>query len=393
VKRFKVWRARRKRGGRPPSVSLVAVAPLWRGFDRADDQVKLLLLKTDHIGDFFLFLPAAEIIRAAWPKARLTLACAPQNAELAEATGLFDNIISFQFFAEHSEDQRRTGLAPPEELQRLAPETYDLAVDFRHDGDSRPLLAKLNARYRAGFSTRKPPPPALDLCLHEVARGSKGSTVQHNAERLMLLASAVAHRFKPPDFGFLASLAMSGTVPADVPAEDFVVVAPGGGTSTKKWPKQNYAELAGRIARECAMKIVVIGGERETEFVEAMARQVPDGALIDLLGRTKLIDLPELINRARFFIGNDTGATHYAALLGVPTLCIFSGVAHVDIWRPLGAHVRILRANVACSPCWLLERSACEYQLECLTAISPDRAFAEFSAALQHQGTRCKQPM
>jgi ADP-heptose:LPS heptosyltransferase len=72
------------------------------------------------------------------------------------------------------------------------------------------------------------------------------------------------------------------------------------------------------------------------------------------------------------FIGIDTGTTHMAALMGIPTVNIFAGTADINIWRAKGPNVITLYAPVECAPCHLGKVEDCSYGLRCLTSISED---------------------
>jgi ADP-heptose:LPS heptosyltransferase len=57
------------------------------------------------------------------------------------------------------------------------------------------------------------------------------------------------------------------------------------------------------------------------------------------------VSLPTLaafISECRLFIGSDSGVSHLAALVGIPTV-VFFGPTNPDIWAPRGSHVRIVR--------------------------------------------------
>lgn len=64
----------------------------------------ILILKLDHIGDFFLSLPAVEIIKSAWPEGHLTVICSPTNAGLARSCGLFDEVKEYKYSSDMSEE-------------------------------------------------------------------------------------------------------------------------------------------------------------------------------------------------------------------------------------------------------------------------------------------------
>jgi ADP-heptose:LPS heptosyltransferase len=55
-----------------------------------------------------------------------------------------------------------------------------------------------------------------------------------------------------------------------------------------------------------------------------------------------LIELFETLQRASLYLGNDSGPTHLAALLALPTLALFGRDNDVT-WRPLGPGVRLIK--------------------------------------------------
>ncbi len=116
----------------------------------------IILVKLDHVGDFFIALPAFRRIRGAFPDAHITLVCGPWNQQLARDLGLFDDIRAFSFFNEQTREtfQQTRDLgwtaATHKRFATIAAGSYDLAVDLRYDVDTRRLLTMIDAKYRAG---------------------------------------------------------------------------------------------------------------------------------------------------------------------------------------------------------------------------------------------------
>jgi len=78
--------------------------------------------------------------------------------------------------------------------------------------------------------------------------------------------------------------------------------------------------------------------------------------------------LAAILSRCRLYVGNDSGVTHLAAAVGVPTVAIF-GPTDPDVWAPRGPGVRVVRAATPCAPCAPPQRQACQ-QRACLEAVS-----------------------
>ena len=113
----------------------------------------ILALKLDHRGDYLMAQPALSQLRAHFPDARITFVCGTWNRDLAEASGVFDEVIPFDFFAEDASlkreprrDEIRRGFA-----DLMQGRTFDLAIDLRCFEDTRDLMRTVNARHKAGF--------------------------------------------------------------------------------------------------------------------------------------------------------------------------------------------------------------------------------------------------
>jgi hypothetical protein len=135
---------------------------------------RVVAIKLDHRGDFILAKPGFAALRAQFPQAAMTLICGPWNRDAAHALGLFDDIVTVDFFPEVSShahekssdaDQRRARAAAQDRFeQAIAGRSWDIAVDLRVDQDTRPLLAKIDATHRAGFGATEDF-PFLDIAL------------------------------------------------------------------------------------------------------------------------------------------------------------------------------------------------------------------------------------
>jgi ADP-heptose:LPS heptosyltransferase len=131
---------------------------------------RIVVLKADHIGDLLIAGPAFGLLRRFFPFAQIDLICGPWNVTLARKLGIFDNVYGISLFHEVGGRQsdleiaratRRDGVRV---LQDLSLGPYDLALDLRHDIDSRMILPALDAQVYAGFGTSREC-PFLDIVL------------------------------------------------------------------------------------------------------------------------------------------------------------------------------------------------------------------------------------
>lgn len=346
----------------------------------AGDISSIVVLKVDHVGDFLLTWRAFKSLREAFPDAEITLVCGEHNAGLAQTAALFDHVVAYNYFERDLQRNQRRA------LDQILPGHFDLAIDCRHDADTRHLLSGIHARYRAGFFA---PDIELDLSIPSMEVAIYGQTQGVHAElRLQLFVAAVIATYGCPQGHPIQELTVSGAVEPRFSDQRYVVIAPGSGNPLKNWPVHNYALLAKRVASQLGLSIVILGGAHDMGLARLLEAALPEHHVQNLAGSTQLADIPRLLQGAAAYVGNDSGVTHMAGLLNVPSLCIFSGVADPQIWMPRGGQSVLIRYPVACAPCKHSKPEFCKSNLRCTTSISIETVWAELVSLLDGQISR-----
>jgi ADP-heptose:LPS heptosyltransferase len=146
-----------------------------------------------------------------------------------------------------------------------------------------------------------------------------------------------------------------------------LVMAPGSGAREKNWPA-DYFFTVGRWWRErTGGAAIVLFGPVEEErggFGAAGEKFITARSL-------SLAQVAALLSGCDLYMGNDSGITHLAAGLGVPTVALF-GPSDPRHWAPRGAKVLVLRRRLACSPCAIEAMKACAHR-RCLHHLAPSR--------------------
>jgi ADP-heptose:LPS heptosyltransferase len=125
----------------------------------------------------------------------------------------------------------------------------------------------------------------------------------------------------------------------------YAVLHPGSGSARKNWPAPAWAGVAGAVQAARPLRLVITAGEADDAPLAALrvAREgaAPPGAPDVVLHRPDLELLTGVLAGASLYLGNDSGVTHLAAGLGVPTLAVF-GTTDPAQWAPRGPRVRVL---------------------------------------------------
>jgi ADP-heptose:LPS heptosyltransferase len=95
---------------------------------------------------------------------------------------------------------------------------------------------------------------------------------------------------------------------------------------------------------QSSIPVLLLAGPADTERLASLMRQLPTLPQFNLL--TTVVDAPlmqvaGLLQRCRGYLGNDSGITHLAALLNIPTVALF-GPSDLVVWHPIGSSVRVL---------------------------------------------------
>ena len=349
--------------------------------------MKILVRATNWVGDAVMSIPALRAIRARWLNAEIAILARPWVADLYRGQGYADRIIAYDNKGEHRGFWGKERLA-----SELRKEQFDAVILFQNAFDAAWIAWRAGIPERIGYArdgrswllTRAIPVPA------------KGETPAHEVyDHLELLRRAgwlerlphvdeISIRVADED----RQKALERLLAAGV-RENTVRIAFASGAaygSAKCWEPERYAALADRLIAEFDAEVILFGAPQENEMAARIVGAMRHRAC-NLVGATKIGELPALLSACRLFIGNDSGAMHVAGAVGVPVIAIF-GPTDPQGTRPLTPQLTLIREQVDCSPCFLRK---CPIDHRCMTRISVDRVFEAARSALAF-GERLKTP-
>ncbi|HHT9138279.1 MAG TPA: glycosyltransferase family 9 protein [Candidatus Wunengus sp. YC60] len=165
-----------------------------------------------------------------------------------------------------------------------------------------------------------------------------------------------------------------------VSGKKLVAVHPGSGSRQKCWTTNRYAELIMWLNEEIGVQVLLISGPADREVIEDLRGKIKDNFV--LADQLPLPYLAAILKQCNLFVGNDSGITHMAAAVGIPTIAIF-GPTDPQIWGPSGKRGRILYQKSPCSPCSSDIRRNCISQT-CLENITAEAVIEEIRDFYQH---------
>jgi ADP-heptose:LPS heptosyltransferase len=325
---------------------------------------RLLVVRTDNLGDVLMAGPALRALRRAAPRARITLLAAPAGAAAAPLLPEVGGVL----VASPSWQQLGGGPAPAasetELVDRIAAGRFDAAVVLTSFSQSPwpAAYACLLAGVPVRVGTSKEFGGAL--LTHWVPAPPDGL---HQVDRMLDLLAAVgvpavdrrmAVEVPPAAAPAVRSALAAAGVP---PGSPYVVLLPGASCSARRWPAARFGAAAARIAAD-GLVPVVAGTERERPLVET-AVAVGGAAVRPLVGALDVPGLAALLAGAAVAVTNNSGGLHLAASVGTPVVAAFAGTEQEEQYAPREVPAVLLRRPTGCAPCRQL---TCPYDAACL---------------------------
>jgi heptosyltransferase-3 len=316
----------------------------------------IVMIHPGGVGDLLLAVPAIQTLRARFPQHQLLLCGHNHVSEFLYKCRLVDRWISVQAAACSA---LFSGAAPDDPLLKDWLSRCDLAVAWTRD-ESRRLAATLKHSGASSVVVQSPFDSTL-TALHQSDRFLEILMEPPSGCSPMTPLSLPAHLKEQAS----VSLQTCG-LPSDRP---LVLIHPGSGSRHKCVEPAVLAWVVQHLERQGLIPLILEGPVDE-EPVKRLLSQMPTKPAV--LSGLSLAVLAGVLSRVELFVGHDSGMTHLAALLGVPTVALF-GPTSPERWRPRGAHVTVVQGESCRCPSWDEVRSCVEKA--CLQ-ISPDAILA-----------------
>jgi ADP-heptose:LPS heptosyltransferase len=263
----------------------------------------VVTLRALGLGDILTALPAFRALRAHFAGYRHVVV-APRHFEpLLLGEGVADEVCNSR------------------ELEPIDGRLHgpDCAVDLHGRGPaSQPLLLALEPRRLIAFAH-----PALP----RTAGGPCWRAGEHEVHRWCRMLSESGIRTDPDDLAL-------GRPPGPPPplAEAATVIHPGAASAARRWPPDRFAAVA-RREQAAGRPVVITGDPGERPLAERVAALAGVHPTRILAGRTDLMALVRVVSASARVVCGDTGISHLATALAIPSVTLFGPVPPSE-WGP-----------------------------------------------------------
>lgn len=354
--------------GFPPWMEVHVEGPLDVGTTR-----KVLIVRTDHLGDMVLSTPFIETVRRNLPRSRITALVTPYIKPVLAQNPSVDAVTVLDTEAR---SEQRNGV-----LRALREEKFDLCIALSPTMRSYAIARTVKAPLRAGYIySRRWVPRALSgvmlthrAVFHIDTLVEKGEAVPHEVEQTLWFARSLGFSADPvalrlyPDpsdlraarclLGEAVEAGSPGVEPSRVHTAEWDVVSRrdvpwlavqlGGAWLKNPWSIEHFVELV-KALREAipGVRILVLYGPGE----EAAGQELASGGLPGdtiVRGGLSFGEWAGLLGAARIVVSPDSGALHVAAAMRTPVVAAYEEATFSlcsQQWAPwMVAHRKVMK--------------------------------------------------
>lgn len=299
----------------------------WSGVRR------VLIVRLRSIGDTVLITPALRALREFLPEAQIDVLLEDWVAPLLDGHEDVDRVIAID--CKNLASRLRVGRS----LRRAR---YDVAFNL-HAGTTAALLVRASgATHRIGYHHSRL--KDLHNIIAPPADVLWGSEIKHTAARHLALlkwTGVPLHGRRMP-----SRLAVTGQAVQSVEAKlrdaaqrsgvrfdettEIALVHPAAAFASKCWATKKFACVIEHLHAR-GLVPVVVSASNENRVLAALIAESSVPALA--FPNMSLPEVTALANRARIFLGNDSGVAHVAAAVSAPSVVIF-GSSNPAQWSP-----------------------------------------------------------
>ncbi len=335
---------------------------------------KILLVRTDRLGDVILSTPVATALKKNWPEVHITFLVRHYTAAITRCHPHVDETLTLDG-AEVGGDMRRLA-------QTLRRRQFDAAIMLYPRPNLAWAVRRSGIPLRIGTGYRW-----YSFLFNRRVFEHRKTAARHEAEYNLRLLQPLGIDATEIEFHFALPQAEREKIEAKLNALGVgtkpIILHPGSGGSSRDWPPEYFARLADLAHDELGAQVILTGAPAEENLIAAIQRQTKSQPR-SLCSRLTIIELAILCQRAAVFVSNSTGPLHLAVMAGAPVVAFYPPIraARPERWGPYGRLADVLMSQQKeCMRCRQSRSRVCD----CMRAISVEAAFKKVQEKLSHR--------
>lgn len=321
--------------------------------------MKILVTRTDKLGDLVLSIPVFEYLQAAYSDLEIHALVAPVAIPLLENNPHLNGLWTW---TDTDTEEEQSSLE-----NRLRSEGFDAVIMLQY---RRELAMLLNS---AGIGRRYGPWSRLSswfLLNRGIWQGRSQSSLHEMEQNLNLAKHFLGSRSRGKEFPEPALHLTEGQHDLGrefrseylVGDDKVVFLHPGSGGSALDWAPSRFAAVANTLARMEGFRVFITGSSADAPRVKEVAEGL-DQEVSVLLDCYNLRDFLGVLWAGDYFVGPSTGPLHMAAALGLGTVGLYPPVPTMSPrrWGPQGKFTATVVPQVECPQRRLCSRERCRH--------------------------------
>jgi heptosyltransferase-2 len=331
---------------------------------------RILIIRTDRIGDVLLSTPAVKAVRDAHPNAHIAMMVRPYVEDVVDGNPYLDEVILYD------KDNNEKGiLGSLRFIAGLRRKRFDLAIVLHPTIRSNMIPFLAGIPERAGYDKKWG--FLLTKRLKDTKHYGEKHEIDYNFDVLRSVGIVANDRTLcmpiKPEYDRVVERFMDL---ADLGNKDFVVaVSPGASCPSKRWPAYRFGRVADELIGRHSVKIVIIGGPSDVKTVSDVKTGMLHSPIV-LSEEHSLGEVAALLKRCKLLISNDSGPVHIAVAVGTPVISIFGRLdpgLSPQRWGPVGPRDIVVHKDVGCRECLAHN---CKLGFKCLDAITVEEVLS-----------------
>jgi ADP-heptose:LPS heptosyltransferase len=336
---------------------------------------KILIARTDRIGDVVLSLPMAEMVKKKYPDCKVTYFIRDYTSSLIDGNPFIDDVI----IAEGSDGK----VLFAKNLKKIKRENFDTCVVVNPTLKISLIMffARIKNRIGTGYRWYS---FLFNRKVFEHRKNAERHELVYNINLLSKIDVKTDDYLNKINFHLKVDDESSKKVNSILtqkgynPVNQIVIIHPGSGGSSVDLPKEKLIKLTGMLSNIENLTTIITGSKSESELCREFE---VNKNVINVSGQLDISLLKALIKKAKVFISNSTGPMHIAAALGVHVIGFFPKILSCSQkrWGPYTEKKTIFTPTIDCSNC---TREQCK-KLDCMNSIDIGKVFDETLSVLK----------
>ncbi len=331
-------------------------------------QHKVLIVKTDGIGDFVIFSGALPYYRKLYPNSHIAIIVRECTIELAEACPYIDEVI-----VNHRKSMVYDQNYAADFMSRIQAAKYDVAICPVYSRDKVTDFIVINSGAKekiasVGDDTNMPAEqvhannPYFTKLIP--AKAGKMLETERNSEFVEGLGLSVIHPYETTLWLEPEHRDYADKLLKDLNIQEPMIICPFAQYEKRNWPDSKWAELMSCLKN---YPILICGSKQSSQNAENIIKTTEHPNVRNFCGKTSLRQLAALLERAKLCIGVESAPVHIAATVNCPHVVIIGG-GHFGRFMPYSPKTSLVYTQMDCYGCnW-----RCKYgqDIRCINTIT-----------------------